>query len=976
VRKLWVPLALLLAMALGWPNLAGATTYSVTTSSDETDAGACFMGDTDCSLREAVLAANANAGVADTIDLPAGSYPVELGTPPDDAYFGDFDITDDLTIERAGAGTVTIDGAGFDRVFDIPDNTTDVTISDVTITGGNANVVDATSQSQSGGGIRSAGQLTLNRVTMTDNHAPNGEGGAVAVFGTAAGVASLQVSDSTLTGNDALDGGAIQANSYEVLSGSGVTKNLATVTIDRSAVRANLTKTNSGHGGAIESNGGVTIRESELSDNTAGYGGAIEQLGGNLRNSLVMRNVTVSGNKAMNSNNVGGGGGLLLLGKVDSTIEDSTIAGNLSALRAANVEIRSQGTGYNTQIVFRRTLIAQGGKVPSGSAPNCIIETGPMLAIVTSDHSLEDAATCSIDKSNANPVLGALGLNGGPTRTMALGNGSAAIDAGGTGCPATDQRGPGFPRPLGNACDIGAFESPGSAAPDDDGDGFPNSSDNCPSVANPGQANVDGDAQGDACDPDDDGDGVLDGADNCPSAANATQADTDRDGRGDACDADDDNDGVLDAADNCVLVPNSGQADSDRDGIGDACEPAVKGVVELDGRSEAGALVTLCAAGSPCRETTTNSAGQYAFADVATGEAAMSAAVLGPVPRQDVLTTVTASGARQDFDLEQAAGPPAGTRITPVINAGEGGLVTVFWGAPFDLEQKACRDARVSYRIFIGAKVLRRGTMREAPEDPTLYRATITALQPVHGFVQIQIDVNGCTAHLKSSFGAYIDPSGNVRDLKGRAVFGATVKLLRSDFPAGPFGQVPRGSLIMAPNNRRNPDRTDASGHFGWDVIPGYYKVQASKPGCTVPKSKQGFAETRVLRIPPPVLNLDLRLDCPFKPRLVLGRLPGGASTLTPRGAIAYRLVNQSPFAVRGTVTLRRGAARVATKRFTLRANRAATIQVPLGRSLRSLVTKKGKLTVTASVAATGVGALGKGASASGRRALSLRPRK
>jgi hypothetical protein len=51
--------------------------------------------------------------------------------------------------------------------------------------------------------------------------------------------------------------------------------------------------------------------------------------------------------------------------------------------------------------------------------------------------------------------------NGGPTQTMALGAGSAALDKTPTGsanCPAsgTDQRG--FPRPSGPACDIGAFE--------------------------------------------------------------------------------------------------------------------------------------------------------------------------------------------------------------------------------------------------------------------------------------------------------------------------------------------------------------------------------------------------------------------------------------------------------------------------------------------------------------------------------------
>jgi titin len=45
---------------------------------------------------------------------------------------------------------------------------------------------------------------------------------------------------------------------------------------------------------------------------------------------------------------------------------------------------------------------------------------------------------------------------------------------------------------------------------DTDGDGVPDTSDNCPTVPNPGQQNLDGDTKGDACDVDDDGDGVGD----------------------------------------------------------------------------------------------------------------------------------------------------------------------------------------------------------------------------------------------------------------------------------------------------------------------------------------------------------------------------------------------------------------------------------------------------------------------------------
>ena len=69
---------------------------------------------------------------------------------------------------------------------------------------------------------------------------------------------------------------------------------------------------------------------------------------------------------------------------------------------------------------------------------------------------------------------------------------------------------------------------------------------------------------------DQDEDGIVDDSDNCPTVANPDQTDLDDDNVGDACDTDVDGDSVEDTLDNCPLVANSDQLDVDGDLIGDA----------------------------------------------------------------------------------------------------------------------------------------------------------------------------------------------------------------------------------------------------------------------------------------------------------------------------------------------------------------------------------------------------------------------
>jgi len=147
---------------------------------------------------------------------------------------------------------------------------------------------------------------------------------------------------------------------------------------------------------------------------------------------------------------------------------------------------------------------------------------------------------------------------------------------------------------------------------DTDLDGIADTDDNCPAVANHEQQDADHNGIGNACDPgfapqaptsvvpaadrliqaplDTDKDSVADTADNCPTMPNRDQLDLDGDHVGDACDADIDGDGVPNTAldpnailDNCPVVANSDQTDADSDGQGDACDIA-RGGLQLKDR--------------------------------------------------------------------------------------------------------------------------------------------------------------------------------------------------------------------------------------------------------------------------------------------------------------------------------------------------------------------------------------------------------
>jgi CSLREA domain-containing protein len=260
--------ALAASVALAAAANAHAATFTVTRLDDPVP-GAC---DSDCSLREAVRAVNAGSG-GDTIGIPAGRFRLTIaGAGEDAAATGDLDLTRSVTITGAGARQTVIDGSGIDRVFDVASGVTAL-IADVTVTGG---LVDG-----GGGGIASAGTLTLLRDTIANNEAiaaGNNAGGGL----DSAGI--LAVTQSTISGNRAYNGGGINFGGTASITDSTIAGN-----------RAGGLGSN-GDGGGISGSAvsSLVLTGSTVADNHAfngaGSGGGIDVPAVTLRSSIAANN--------------------------------------------------------------------------------------------------------------------------------------------------------------------------------------------------------------------------------------------------------------------------------------------------------------------------------------------------------------------------------------------------------------------------------------------------------------------------------------------------------------------------------------------------------------------------------------------------------------------------------------------------------------------------------------------------------------
>jgi len=310
---------------------------------------------------------------------------------------GSLEVKEDLKIVGEGAATTIIDGNNSSRVFMVYEP---FELSGVTVTGGNASC---------GGGIEAWDYINIRDSVIRNNTAYRG-GGLCGGYGA---IINTTISDNTATN---YGGGVISWENLEIAD-STITRNTA----------------GKDGGGIYSSSYNLTITNSTISNNSASRDG-----GGIYSYVITATNCTISGNTA-----TGKGGGFFsaLSRPIDSSILTNVTITDNSASSGGG--IYRGGFYYPTLI---NTIVAN--QKSGGDCSDVVIDQGG---------NLDSDGTCGVGLT-ANPLLGPLQDNGGPTLTHALQSGSPAIDAGdNANCPETDQRG--VPRSDG-ACDIGAYEYP------------------------------------------------------------------------------------------------------------------------------------------------------------------------------------------------------------------------------------------------------------------------------------------------------------------------------------------------------------------------------------------------------------------------------------------------------------------------------------------------------------------------------------
>jgi sugar lactone lactonase YvrE len=157
-------------------------------------------------------------------------------------------------------------------------------------------------------------------------------------------------------------------------------------------------------------------------------------------------------------------------------------------------------------------------------------------------------------------------------------------------------------------------------------------------------------------------------------------------------------------------------------------------------------------------------------------------------------------------------------------------------------------DARIAFDASIDSSVV--VVLGETPEG----RVTMRFLCTVHGKAETRYE-------LKGQIDRKTDPSGFVLDAAtGRPVEAASVTLQYAPNPSAPFGSASPAAYVP----QVNPQITDRTGAFGWDVDDGYWRLRITAFGYR-PLTSQVF------KVPPEVRGLMLKLrPDPAQQRLLI----------------------------------------------------------------------------------------------------------
>ena len=461
-----------------------AAIFTVDCTADAHDAspgdGICATAAGECTLRAAIEEANALLG-QQTVQVPPGTYLLALGA---------LNVSDDLVLQGAGAGHTIIDGGMADNVISVSGPGVQLEVDDLQVANG-VEGIEATISTE----------LLVSRSAITDSQ------GA----GISAPVSVVAISRSQITGNgvgiSSVPSGAVMIDSSMIAGnrGLGVYGSEAGISITNSTIDENR------GGGLFVDGNDFVMSNSTVSNNvSAGDGGGIWL---NARSRIT--NSTISGNTAGGragglwfENGFNGGAGAVVGGDVylnNVTLTHNTAAQGGGIVGQSGGGPQSANQYYPAHAYVRNSIIAPNSA--SDSAPDCLSlpDTNRLGDVVTTDllvflgHNLiGDGSDCAFTAdpsdrigtamSPVDPLIGPLGNNFGPTLTRGLLRGSPALDAvpiadcaydddGDPSTPdvplPTDQRG--ILRPLGGACDIGAFEGLAPACDDgvdNDGDGL------------------------------------------------------------------------------------------------------------------------------------------------------------------------------------------------------------------------------------------------------------------------------------------------------------------------------------------------------------------------------------------------------------------------------------------------------------------------------------------------------------------------